>query len=336
VRKELKDMKKLKSLGLIFLATSLMLGFYACEDDEPINQGNSIIPPTAPSRSIAEIAIADSRTDSMAVALDVANLNPIFEGPGAFTVFAPNNQAFVDVLASDSTWNRISDINVTALTNLLYYHVLSSKVMSTDLTDDTYGVTLNTQGTASKERTVLEVDITRGATLNNSANITVANLEATNGVIHVINEVLMPQNIVQIALDDERFTSLVTALSVFGDTLTGALSGAGPFTVFAPTNAAFQRLLDSDTTWNSVRDIPRSTLKSVLEYHVISGANARAVTLRQNQNLTTLNNLTLQVDLSSGAQLQTRSMAQRNVNIIVTDVQGTNGVIHAVDEVLLP
>lgn len=327
-------MKILKKIVKIFFAAVLTTGFYACADDDetdPVTPAAA----TGPTQNIAEIAIGDSRTDSLVVGLSVANLVPTFQGAGTFTVFAPNNQAFVDLLATNAAWNRISDIDVTTLTNVLYYHVLSSKVMASDLTDDTYAVTLNTQGTASKENTVIELDVTGGATLNNSANITAVDIEATNGVIHIIDEILLPQNIVEIALDDERFTSLVAALSRFGTTYTTTLSGTGPFTVFAPTNDAFQALLDSDSTWNSLNDIPTVTLQAVLEYHVVRG-NVRAGSLTQNQVLSTLSNKTLAVDLSTGAQLRTENSGQGNVNIIFTDVQGTNGVIHAVDQVLLP
>ena len=329
-------MKKVKRVLWIFLAAALSTGFIACEDEDETDPVTPVTPPSGPTQNIAEIAIADSRMDSFVVALSEANLVSTFTGTTNYTVFAPDNQAFVDLLATNSAWNRISDIDAITLTNVLLYHVAEGKVMASALTDDTYVITLNTQGSVNKENTVMEVDITGGARLNNASNIDAVDVEATNGVIHIIDAVLLPQNIVEIALDDERFTSLVAALSVFGDTLTGALSGNGPFTVFAPTNAAFQALLDSDSTWNSLNDIPRSTLNTVLRYHVVPSVNAKSSQIRQDQNLPTLNNLNLQVDLTAGAQLITGSMAQGNVSIIVTDVQGTNGVIHAVESVLLP
>ena len=328
-------MKNLKKFLMIFLAASISTTFSSCEDDEdditPVTQ-----PTTGPTQNIAEIAIADSRTDSLVVALETANLVATFTGTTEYTVFAPTNQAFINLLGTNSAWNRISDIDATTLTNVLLYHVTAGKVFASDLTDNTYINTLNTQGSVNNEATVIEVDIAGGAKLNNSSNVEAVDIEATNGVIHIIDAVLLPRNIVELAIIDERFTSLVAALTVFGDTLTGALSGNGPFTVFAPTNDAFQRLLDSDTTWNSLSDIPRATLNAVLTYHVVSRANAQADEITQDQVLTTLNGSQLTVDLSAGAQLITSNMAQGDVSIIVTDVQGTNGVIHAVENVLLP
>lgn len=327
-------MKNYKYLLLIFLSVSI--SFYSCDDDD---EDNTPATPaqTGPTQNIAEIAIADSRTDSLVVALSEAELVATFQGNGSFTVFAPTNQAFRDLLATNSSWNKIADIGKPTLTNVLLYHVLGTKVMSGDLTDDTYGTTLNTQGTANNEATVLEVDVnSNGVMINNTASVEQANIEATNGVIHIIDAVIMPRNVVELAINDERFSTLVQALQVFGDTLTGALSGTGPFTVFAPTNDAFQALLDGNSAWNSLNDIPRATLDAVLRYHVIPNKNAQASQISQGENLSTLNNLTLTVDLSNGAQLMTGDTAQSAVNIIVTDVQGTNGVVHAVEEVLLP
>lgn len=326
-------MKKFKLFFMIFLSAGLLLT--SCsedEDDEPeviTNSNNSSTP------NIAEIAISDNRTDSLVEALIQTGLVSTFQAQGNFTVFAPNNQAFVDLLATDTSWNAIADIPNATLTAVLNYHVLNSVVRSTDLTDDTYATTLNTDA-PNGENTVIEVDITGGASLNNSANISAVDIEASNGIIHIIDEVLLPANIVELALDDERFSSLVSALTAYPSfNYVATLSGNGPFTVFAPTNAAFQDLLDSNPAWNSLNDIDSTTLAAVLAYHVISGSNAQAKNLSDGDVITTLQGSDLRVDLSSGAQLITADTTQGKVNIIVTDVQGTNGVIHAVDAVLL-
>lgn len=315
-----------------------MATFTACDDDDddnPTPATNNPSGPTGPTQNIAEIAIADSRTDSLVVALSHANLVSTFQSAGTYTVFAPTNEAFAALISSNSNWNRITDIDTLTLQNVLKYHVLGTKVMSGDLNDDLYANTLNTTG-PNNESTVIEIDVTGGVKLNNRASVTQANIEATNGVIHVIDSVIMTQNVVGLALNDERFSTLVSALQVFGNTYINTLSGNGPFTVFAPTNDAFQALLDSDSTWNSLSDIPTATLQAVIEYHVITAGNVQSDQLTNNQSIPTFGGSNLTVDLSNGAQLQTASAAQGNVNIIVTDVQGNNGVIHAVDQVLLP
>lgn len=327
-------MKNSKILLMLFLALSF--SFVACEDDDddqpaPTSNnggGNN-------NQSIAEIAIADDRTDSLVVALSAAGLVETFQNAGTYTVFAPTNQAFVDLLATDPSWNRISDIPVDALTNVLTYHVLATEVRAGDLTENTYATTINTQGSDKGENTVLEIDLSPNPRINNSSNITATDIEANNGVIHIIDAVITPRNTVQLAINDERFTSLVAALQVFGDTLINSLNGLNNSTIFAPTNAAFQALLDSEPTWNTLADVPRGLLNDVLLYHVNGMANVQSGELMDNQTITTLlSGSDLTVDLSNGAKIETTS--SQSVNIIVTDVQGTNGVIHAVDEVLLP
>jgi uncharacterized surface protein with fasciclin (FAS1) repeats len=331
---KIKLMKNSKLLLMLFLALSFT--FVACDDDDDdtptsTNNGGN----TNTGQSIAEIAIADSRTDSLVVALSRAGLVPTFQGPGSFTVFAPTNQAFVDLLDTDPSWNSIADIPVDALTDVLTYHVLATEVKAGDLTEDTYGTTLNDQGSTNNENTVLEIDLTPNPRINNAANITDTDIDANNGVIHIIDAVITPRTTVQLALNDERFTTLVSALTTFGDTLINTLNGFTASTIFAPTNDAFQDLLDSNPAWNSLSDIPRATLRNVLLYHVNGAANVQSKDLTDNQTIATaLTGSSLTVDLSSGAKLETTS--NQSVNIIVTDVQGTNGVIHAVNAVLLP
>lgn len=327
-------MKKFKLFFSIALTAGLLLSACSDDDNDEPAVNNTTTPTTGPTQNIAEIAIASGQTDSLVVALTQAGLVPTFQGSGTFTVFAPTNQAFVDFLATNSSWNKIADIPTAALTQVLNYHVLSSVVKSTDLTDDTYATTLNTDA-PNGENTVIEVDLMGGAMLNNTASISSVDIMATNGVIHIIDQVITPRNIVELASIDERFTSLVAALTAYPSfTFVNTLSGAGPFTVFAPTNAAFQGLLDSNPSWNTLADIDSITLSNVLTYHVVNGVNAQAKNLSTGMKVPTLNGDSLTVDLTNGAQLNTSS--GQTVDIIVTDVQGKNGVIHAVDAVLLP
>ncbi len=145
---------------------------------------------------------------------------------------------------------------------------------------------------------------------------------------------MLPPNVVTLALNNSGFTSLVAALTDSRHTtdFVTILSGDGPFTVFAPTNAAFQALLDSNSSWSSLADVPIATLESVLLYHVVSGANVQSDQL-SNGDVTTLGGV-VTIDLTTGAQIKTTS--SQIANIIIVDVQGTNGVVHAIDTVLLP
>lgn len=324
----MKNLNKLLMAALI-LSTSLI----ACDDDDD----DVVNPGTTPALSnIAELAIASNELDSLVVALTHAELVTTFQNAGTYTVFAPRNQAFADFIAADPALNRITDIDKDALAQVLYYHVLPVAVKSSDITNDSYVNTLNSTGPNGANTSVF-LELESGVRINNGAVVTQADIMASNGVIHLISSIIAPQNIVGLASNDDRFSSLVAALTrETSFTYAATLSGAGPFTVFAPTNAAFQTLLDSDPTWNTLADIPTAVLSKVLEYHVVTVGNVQAGSLTQGQVIPTLEGSDLTVDLATGAKLETANAGQGSVNIIVTDVQGTNGVIHAVDQVLLP
>lgn len=144
---------------------------------------------------------------------------------------------------------------------------------------------------------------------------------------------LETNTIVDVAVDN-NLTSLVAAVTRAD--LVSTLSSNGSFTVFAPTNDAFQDLLDSDQNWNSLADVPIATLDAVLKYHVVNGANVQGNQLSNGDVFVLGGSIT--IDLSTGVQIKTTS--NQTVNIIVSsatnDVQGTNGVVHAIDTVLLP
>ena len=325
----MKNLNKLLMAALI-LSTSLI----SCEDDDDdvINPSTS----TPMLKNIAELASEDSRMDSLIVALTQSGLTATFQNAGTYTVFAPTNQAFVNLLASNPAWDRISDIDLVSLAGLLTYHVLPSVVKSGDIMNDSYATTISLAGPNGANASLF-LETGNGVKINNSSNVIDADIMASNGIIHVIDAIIIPQNIVQLALNDDRFSSLVAALTADTSfTYVTTLSGAGPFTVFAPTNTAFQALLDSNPAWTTLSDIPTATLAKVLEYHVVTVGNVQAGTLTQGQVIPTLEGSDLTVDLMNGPMLETANANQGSVNIIVTDVQGTNGVIHAVDQVLLP
>lgn len=323
-------MKNSKILTILMLAF-VFTAFTSCSDDDDDTAAPT---PSSSQKTIADLAIANDETDSLVVALSRAGLVTTFQNAGNYTVFAPNNAAFRAFLSAEN-FNSISDIPVGTLESVLKYHVLNTEVKAANLTDNTYGVTLNT-ASPDLDATVVEVDVTGGVKLNNNASVETPDIDASNGVIHIIDKVITTKNVVELAINDERFSSLVAALTAFNFGYTTILSGTGPFTVFAPTNQAFDNLIASNAAWNSLSDIDSLTLAGVLTYHVVNGSNVQSSELKQGDVITTLNTGTLSVDLSNGAQLITGNTMQAAVNIIVTDVQGNNGVIHAVEEVLLP
>jgi uncharacterized surface protein with fasciclin (FAS1) repeats len=314
--KKMKNLLKLLSLALIVTFLS------SCDDDDD----DTIVP----TNTIVDVAV-NNNLSSLVAAVTRADLAITLSGDGPFTVFAPTNAAFQALLDSNADWNSLNDIPVEALRSVLLFHVLSGSVASGDLSD-TYVTTLSTG--PNSEALSLQVEVTGGVEFNGDASPITVDVEASNGIVHVIDKVMLPPNVVTLALNNSGFTSLVAALTDSRHTtdFVSILSGAGPFTVFAPTNAAFQALLDSNTDWNSLGDVPVATLEAVLLYHVVNEANVQSGEL-SNGDVPTLGGI-ITIDLTDGAQIKTTS--SQTVNIIVVDVQGTNGVIHGIDTVLLP
>ena len=313
-------MRFTKFLFIAFAAIS-MIAFTSCE--ETVEPGDL---------NILELAQDTDDLSSLVAALEQTGLTAAFEGTNAQTVFAPTNAAFDALLASNADWNSLADIDNATLTSVLLFHVVEGSVKAADLTD-TYVNTLSTG--PNDEPISLQIAVTGGVTFNGTTTPITTDIEASNGVVHTINEVMLPPNVVNLAANNSIFSTLVAALTradLTTDYL-AVLNGEGPFTVFAPTNDAFQALLDSNMDWNSLDDIPVETLAAVLNYHVVSGANVQADQLSDNQEVTTLGG-TFTVNLEGGAALETTG--GQTVDIVLTDVQGTNGVVHVVNQVLLP
>lgn len=312
-------MKIIKKLLPILL---LSLFIYSCDDDND----DTIMPVT---NTIVDVAV-NNNLSSLVAAVTRADLAGTLSSPGPFTVFAPTNEAFQGLLDSNADWNSVNDIPVETLRSVLLFHVLSGEVKSTDLAD----IYVNTSSTGPNDEALsLQVEVTGAIEFNGDAKPVIVDVEASNGVVHVIDKVMLPPNVVTVALNNAGFTSLVAALTDDRHTtnFVDILNGEGPYTVFAPTNDAFQALLDSNANWNSLGDIPIATLEAVLLYHVV-GANVQSDEL-ENGDVSTLSG-TITIDLTNGAQIKTSS--SQTINIILTDVQGTNGVVHAIDTVLLP
>jgi uncharacterized surface protein with fasciclin (FAS1) repeats len=315
-------MKLITKFFSLFLFASLVVS--CSNNDEPTIETNTIV----------DVAVNNNLT-SLVAAATRADLASILSSSGSYTIFAPTNDAFQALLDSNPAWNTINDIPVATLRAVLLFHVLETEVKSTDLSD-TYVNTLSVG--PNEEQLSLQIEVTSGVTFNGNATPIAVDVQASNGIVHVINKVMLPPNVVTLALNNDGFTSLVSALT---DTrhstdFVSILNADGPFTVFAPTNAAFQALLNSNSAWNTLADVPIATLDAVLKYHVVNGLNVQSDQLTN--GVISVIGGSITVDLSNGAQIKTTS--NQTVNILVgaatNDVQGTNGIIHAIDTVLLP
>jgi transforming growth factor-beta-induced protein len=283
------------------------------------------IPTSAAEGDIVDVASNDSNFSILVTALQTAELVEALQGEGPFTVFAPTDAAFASLLeALDISAEQL--LSQSGLADVLLYHVVSGKIMSTDLSNGQTAETLNGES--------ITVDLSDGVKINEST-VTTADIEATNGVIHVIDQVLIPEgfaldmeeemDIVDIALADENFSTLVAALQQAD--LVGALQGEGPFTVFAPTNDAFAALLEA-LDISAEQLLLQPDLADVLLYHVVSG-KVMSTDLTNGLEAETLNGESVTFDLTDGVKVNMST-------VIGADVEASNGVIHVIDSVLVP
>ena len=287
---------------------------------------------TPAEQNIYQTAKTNPDLSSLVAAIDKAGLSDeLSNSASSFTVFAPTNDAFSAFLSANG-FSSLNDVPVDVLTSVLLNHVVDGKKMAADLTTG-YVNTLATFGSTTSHLS-LYVNTSAGVTLNGSSKVTAADVKASNGVVHVVDQVIGLPTVVTFAVSNPDFSTLVQALTRpdLSTDFVSILSGAGPFTVFAPTNAAFSALL-TELGASSLNDIDAATLEKVLTYHVVGG-NILAESLSNNQVVGTLNGDSFTIHLMSGAQIMDAN--DRTSNIIATDVQGSNGVVHVIDKVILP
>ena len=310
-------MKNIKFLFSFLFLGLLATSFIACGDDDDVTT------PVEEPKSIAQTAADDAQFSTLVAALQRVNLVNILDGAGNFTVFAPTNAAFQ---ASGVNLDALTD---EQLTEVLLYHVLGAAVKSTDIQEgQTYVTTAAETGPGGKQLSILIEKTGSAVKINNAANVTAADVEATNGVIHVVDKVILPLDVVGHAAANSNFTSLVGALGTASGDLVNVLKGEGPFTVFAPLNSAFEAIADV------AAGLSADQLAKVLTYHVVAG-NVVSGDLSNGMMVTTVNGEMFTVNIN-GSSVTITDAGGNTANVVLTDVQGTNGVIHVLDKVVLP
>lgn len=308
----------LKTL-VIMMAAVVVLASCNKDDDDDVTPM-----PVAQEKDIVETAQADEQFSILVSAVVKAGLTDALKADGPLTVFAPTNAAF-QMLFTDLGVNGIDDLTADQLTPILLYHVVSGKVMAADVTTG-YVPSLNTTAPGNNSVLIL-TEAGNGVKLNGNSNVIAADVMASNGVIHVIDKVILPPDVVDLAIQNSNFSTLVAAVSKAG--LVDALKADGPFTVFAPTNAAFEALF-GELGVGGIDDLTADQLTPILLYHVVSG-NVRAADVSSGSVPTLNPEATIEIMVSdTGVKLNGSS------NVVATDVQGTNGVIHVIDKVILP
>ncbi|MCL4130415.1 UNVERIFIED_CONTAM: hypothetical protein GTU68_017449 [Idotea baltica] len=303
---------------------------------------------TEDAKNIVETAQATDILSNLVAALlkadenDNSNLVGTLSGDGPFTVFAPTNEAFTNLLAGLDGYDSLEDFDTPEkrelLGSILTYHVVAAQAMSSDLSNG------QSIATVQGENVIINID---GDATDMKANVVAADVMASNGVVHIIDKVLLPQevldalkpNIVELAQSVDDLSLLVDALIQADAGLVEVLSGAGPFTVFAPTNEAFGNLLEVlGDDYNSLADFDteaeKDILAKILTYHVVSGAKVLSTDLTDGQEIETVQgaNVTISIHDDVFVNDATDSMA----TVTMADVTASNGVVHVINKVLLP
>jgi len=324
--------KFLNPTKLILLTAAII--FSACSDDDDNTT------PTPDPLNIVETAQATEDLSPLVAALQAADgdLVNVLSG-GEFTVLAPTNAAFDNFLA-DNGFANLSEVPTDVLANILLNHVISGTVLSTTLTDAGAGYTTTNATNEDGDNLSIYFNTTTGVTFNGTSSVAQADVEATNGVVHIVDQVIGLPTIATFATADPTFETLVAALTrpdlevPFVTILSTTDPTYGiPLTTFAPTNEAFGDLL-VEIGADDLSQIDVNLLTAVLLTHVVAQANVRAEDLAQDLPVVTLSEETLTVDLTNGAQLVDPN--GRVANIIANNVQAINGVVHVIDKVVLP
>ena len=327
-----------KTIFLTFLVFSLLFALIACGEEEvvvtttaddveeiKIIEKSTPYPEKEVEKSIAEIAV-DGGFNTLVAALDAADLVETLSGEGTFTVFAPTDEAFA-ALPDGMLEDLLADPNT--LKQILLYHVVGDVVMAETV------VTLDNAETL--EGSTVAIEVVDGNVFLNDSQVTSTDIEASNGVVHVIDKVLVPEmeeavsndvvedvkSIAEVAVAG-GFNTLVAALSAAD--LVETLSGDGAFTVFAPTDEAFAALpegmlegLLADT----------EALTQILLYHVV-GDVVKAETVVTLDEAETLAGNKVSIEVVDG------NVYVNDSKVTSTDIEASNGVIHVIDKVLVP
>lgn len=267
---------------------------------------------------IVDTAVAAGKFNTLAAALKAAGLIDTLKSKGPFTVFAPTDEAFAK-LPKGAVEMLLKPENKDKLTAILTYHVVPGSVMAADAAKLSGATTVNGQR--------VDISASHGGVMVDGAKVVQADIAASNGVIHVIDTVIMPadKNIVETAAAAGKFTTLAAALKAAG--LDEALKGKGPYTVFAPTDEAFAKL-PKETLAALLKPDGKDKLAAILKYHVVEGRIYSTDALKAG-TAQTLQGNAVTISSHDGVTID-------RAKLIKADIDASNGVIHVIDTVLMP
>jgi transforming growth factor-beta-induced protein len=304
----------------------------SCSDDDDTTASNSEV------GTIVEIALDTPDLSNLVVALGAADGDLVSVlSSGDFTVLAPTNTAFESFLSANG-FVTLEDVPTDLLANILLNHVISGSVSSTDLATLDAGYSTTNATNADGDNLSLYFNASDGVVFNGISSVTVADVNASNGIVHVVDAVIGLPTVVTFATADPTFETLVAALTRedHQEDFVSILSSSdepAPLTVFAPTNAAFGDLL-SDLGYSTLAEIDLVLLANVLGMHVLPQANVRSGDLTEGMEAVTASDETITISLITAPNITAPNGFVSN--IIAADVQAINGVVHAIDKVILP
>ncbi len=273
-------------------------------------------------KTVTEVVVGSENHNTLEAAVVAANLVETLNGEGPFTVFAPTDAAFAALPAG--TLEALLADPTGDLTKILTFHVVPAKAMAADLKD---GQVLTTVSGGE-----LSVSIVDGTVMINGVKVSTADIAAENGVVHVLDGVLLPpappapsNTVVDVIVNSESHGTLEAAVIAAG--LAETLAGEGPFTVFAPTDAAFAALPEG--TVETLLQDPTGDLAKILLYHAV-GAKALSTDLSNEQVIATVNGANVTVTIND------EGVFINKAKVTVADIAASNGVVHVIDAVLLP
>ena len=319
----------MKSKIYLLLILSLSLLTFSCSDDD---DSPAVVEPTTP--NIVEIALATPELATLVAALSAAdgNLVDVLQGPGPFTVLAPTNAAFTAFLNANG-FGSLDDVPTDVLSQVLLNHVIMADVSSSDLVSAGSGYAPGSASNADGQNISLYFNASSGVRFNNVSSVSTADIDASNGTIHIVDAVIgLPDVVDHAIMNPAAFSSLVAALGAADGDLVSVLQGDGPFTVLAPDNDAFATFLDGAP----LGGIDTAALSQLLLNHVIIGSSITSDVLVDagagytNTGATGAggNAMSIYFNTSDGVTFNGIS------TVFQADVVATNGVIHAVDTVI--
>jgi uncharacterized surface protein with fasciclin (FAS1) repeats len=269
---------------------------------------------------IVDTAVKAGSFKTLAAALKAAGLVDTLKGRGPFTVFAPSDEAF-EKLPSGTAETLLKPENKDKLVAILTYHVVAGNVKAADV--------VKLKSAKTVQGSDVKITVADGKVMVNDSNVVKTDISCGNGVIHVIDTVLLPKegpmDIVDTAVKAGSFKTLAAALEAAG--LVETLKGTGPFTVFAPTDEAFAKL-PAGTVETLLKPENKDKLVAILTYHVVAG-NVKAADVVKLKSAETVLGQTVAIDAKDGVKIN-------NAKVVKADIACGNGVIHVIDTVLLP